>query len=326
MLHRPAIGSSPRLRGTRPENRCATVWKRFIPAPAGNAASCAVSAYSLSVHPRACGEREPARHNVAAGLGSSPRLRGTPVIKPPGPYAERFIPAPAGNAAVVAPSPIPITVHPRACGERRHQPDAATGPLGSSPRLRGTPGTPAPGHASGRFIPAPAGNARVPASRRWTATVHPRACGERAAGAWDAPEVIGSSPRLRGTPAWNRGWGMSIRFIPAPAGNARNLQRHGVRLAVHPRACGERVFFPPPSKSVRGSSPRLRGTPVIKPPGPYAERFIPAPAGNAPGHFSGCAPSSVHPRACGERSSARAIDQNRCGSSPRLRGTRSARC
>ncbi len=70
---------------------------------------------------------------------------------------------------------------------------------GSSPRLRGTAIFPLFYPLLTRFIPAPAGNglgmylpARAP-------SVHPRACGER--NRIDTPrgDLIGSSPRLRGT-------------------------------------------------------------------------------------------------------------------------------
>ena len=74
-----------------------------------------------------------------------------------------------------------------------------------------------------------------------------------------------------------------------------------------------------------GSSPRLRGTALSSGPCVLAGRFIPAPAGN--GNHENKVPQeySVHPRACGERSYALSRDKTNNGSSPRLRGTASAR-
>ena len=50
----------------------------------------------------------------------------------------------------------------------------------------------------------------------------------------------GSSPRVRGTDEWDHTYGIPVRFIPARAGNGAVVRNHDHRLAVHPRACGER--------------------------------------------------------------------------------------
>ena len=70
--------------------------------------------------------------------------------------------------------------------------------------------------------------------------VHPRACGERPVGGPHGDEVVGSSPRLRGTQALQRDFVRVLRFIPAPAGNASQYRTFKGRPPVHPRACGER--------------------------------------------------------------------------------------
>ena len=51
-------------------------------------------------------------------------------------------------------------------------------------------------------------------------------------------------------------------------------------------------------------------------------RFIPARAGNAATSRACRRMSAVHPRACGERRPCRVDSRCRCGSSPRVRGTR----
>ncbi len=193
--------------------------------------------------------------------GSSPRLRGTREMCNGDHSRQRFIPAPAGNASPPGWSRGRATVHPRACGERVIYRWLWAMRAGSSPRLRGTlpnrSGLPAPV----RFIPAPAGNACARSPGRAPPTVHPRACGERAAEPVGRVLRAGSSPRLRGTRGQNAVQAMLGRFIPAPAGNATSSISSIGPGPVHPRACGERgmtmiVEQPPP-----GSSPRLRGTP-----------------------------------------------------------------
>ena len=52
-----------------------------------------------------------------------------------------------------------------------------------------------------------------------------------------------------------------------------------------------------------------------------ATRFIPARVGNARPAPDSRSPSAVHPRACGERCSARRLNRARTGSSPRVWGT-----
>ena len=174
---------------------------------------------------------------------------------------------------------------------------------------------------SGRFIPAPAGNAVVGVRQGVTDPVHPRACGERAANGRVLNLVNGSSPRLRGTQRAVNFLMTSSRFIPAPAGNAVTPNGSSIRSSVHPRACGERSAYSARRFGTRGSSPRLRGTPQALREWLDGKRFIPAPAGNAVASCTRSTLHSVHPRACGERLTAATRPKRRAGSSPRLRGT-----
>ena len=172
--------------------------------------------------------------------GSSPRLRGTRKSPTQRSASRRFIPAPAGNA-------------PRAVCR-------SVGLRGSSPRLRGTHLRELYAREDRRFIPAPAGNAPWPSAAAVTATVHPRACGERDQVVQQIKHGIGSSPRLRGTRVHDHLRAGRSRFIPAPAGNAQRRTEYVRRGSVHPRACGEHWVSSRMDHSTIGSSPRLRGT------------------------------------------------------------------
>ena len=314
-------GSSPRLRGTHLHHRAALAQGRFIPAPAGNAAGRLLFMPAGKVHPRACGERAPSQTTASMSAGSSPRLRGTRIVvgrlRPDG----RFIPAPAGNARSIRPIVLPATVHPRACGERHDQLVQRHVGDGSSPRLRGTQLLDLHAHSAARFIPAPAGNARYPGHGRMAPPVHPRACGERQLGLGPVKLAVGSSPRLRGTHNQRYIKSAPERFIPAPAGNAPISTVPRRCRAVHPRACGERFQACLRKSRTAGSSPRLRGTRFGRLRLGAGWRFIPAPAGNAVQGSTGSRHQPVHPRACGERRSARPLTCCAHGSSPRLRGT-----
>ena len=239
----------------------------------------------------------------------------------------RFLPVlRAGNAPSPARSSRPTAVHPRACGERAAWRARKSPPVGSSPRLRGTLQRLGELDRLARFIPAPAGNARAARRRAILPSVHPRACGERRAvgGGLRRRAHIGSSPRLRGTPERSANFLDLMRFIPAPAGNARPSASAAPWSTVHPRACGERWDEALIETIARGSSPRLRGTRGRRRAVRRRIRFIPAPAGNAVAQVELHSLRPVHPRACGERSTASRIIARHTGSSPRLRGTRTA--
>ena len=136
-----------------------------------------------------------------------------------------------------------------------------------------------------RFIPAPAGNMYDRQGCNGGSPVHPRACGEHLTMRRFIFALIGSSPRLRGTSLDNRVPDLLGRFIPAPAGNINRPPFLPPCAAVHPRACGEHLRTLRASRSVFGSSPRLRGT-CFDLSGFFCDlRFIPAPAGNIPRCF-----------------------------------------
>ena len=172
----------------------------------------------------------------------------------------RFIPAPAGNRTWVWSCRLPMTVHPRACGEQRVPPIGGRVPPGSSPRLRGTVPSVRLPQVLLRFIPAPAGNSLGVVVMLASLSVHPRACGEQSRPALGLPLSRGSSPRLRGTDHGRGGRYGDCRFIPAPAGNSRNTPPKKQMAPVHPRACGEQATSSRQMSSPSGSSPRLRGT------------------------------------------------------------------
>ena len=111
-------GSSPRVRGTRDATGPGTVTDRFIPACAGNALLFVDQIAHDAVHPRVCGERIHLSSDLPPDYGSSPRVRGTPVITSIASTINWFIPACAGNASAVKSNSTSISVHPRVCGER----------------------------------------------------------------------------------------------------------------------------------------------------------------------------------------------------------------
>ncbi len=278
---RRAAGSSPRVRGTLGEAPRSWAARRFIPARAGNATKPRRPRSTGSVHPRARGERSTSPVHTPIPIGSSPRARGTPESAHLDANLFRFIPARAGNAVARIARLPRVTVHPRARGERPTCNIIPGCAVGSSPRARGTLVFPVRPRKVCRFIPARAGNARLPASREQVFAVHPRARGERQERLYDGVRTVGSSPRARGTRPTNRPEFRYCRFIPARAGNALPPGASSAPDTVHPRARGERGARATCTRSTDGSSPRARGTRYRDPSRAVRSRFIPARAGNA---------------------------------------------
>ena len=151
--------------------------------------------------------------------------------------------------------------------------------------------------------------------------VHPRGRGEhllRTSGSWGMP---GSSPRTRGTHRAHCWGNISVRFIPADAGNTYPSGRAGCRPSVHPRGRGEHGNPVVHVGAQGGSSPRTRGTRRRGWGGRRHRRFIPADAGNTRCRGRGPTPAPVHPRGRGEHSVNDIPEMRRAGSSPRTRGT-----
>ena len=134
----------------------------------------------------------------------------------------------------------------------------------------------------GGIIPAYAGNTRTSARIHVLSWDHPRVCGEHPYLSAYPRALMGSSPRMRGTPAMcgaflcregiipayagNTGLGWASPpcasgIIPAYAGNTSINARFCSADRDHPRVCGEHYGAESDTEELEGSSPRMRGTP-----------------------------------------------------------------
>ena len=258
-------GSSPLARGTLSDWPAPSPRSRFIPAGAGN------TQWNLKSQGQNCGSSPLARgthcRRYPCPIPSPvhPRWRGEHVRRSPRLIrVVRFIPAGAGNTAVIDRRTASGPVHPRWRGEHIQKIVSDRPGAGSSPLARGTPSTSTWMMCSGRFIPAGAGNTPGAAAMTRAAAVHPRWRGEHGV---NDPAIQGGS-----------------RFIPAGAGNtvACPFRRRGT--TVHPRWRGEHPWRRRHDAGCRGSSPLARGTLQSDPPQLFAARFIPAGAGNTCRH------------------------------------------
>ena len=110
-------GSSPRVRGTLCEVTEFNLGVRIIPACAGNTYTCSRLRKTASDHPRVCGEHSTQFALPTVAVGSSPRVRGTPVevAEPCGLVG--IIPACAGNTSANNDEYLLMRDHPRVCGK-----------------------------------------------------------------------------------------------------------------------------------------------------------------------------------------------------------------
>ena len=113
-------GSSPRMRGTLDQAEVLSHPRRIIPAHAGNSVRSSRKSWSVSDHPRACGELLMTIAVDFDGVGSSPRMRGT---RGPGMTSAKR--SPSGSSPRMRGTPFRRSRvapglesdHPRACGE-----------------------------------------------------------------------------------------------------------------------------------------------------------------------------------------------------------------
>ena len=116
-------------------------------------------------------------------------------------------------------------------------------------------------------------------------------------------------------------------IIPAYAGNTTSRAAPCPDAWDHPRVCGEHTGVGAANVTAKGSSPRMRGTPVLRGIRTQGGRIIPAYAGNTIASCAGESIESDHPRVCGEHPYRIIPIPEDMGSSPRMRGTlRHRRC
>ena len=252
----------------------------IIPACAGNTPCAASRGTRRRDHPRVCGEHCGRCAPGSAARGSSPRVRGTPVERHAPQLQVGIIPACAGNTLACTSAGRTTWDHPRVCGEHASPARASTFSAGSSPRVRGTPPFVLREGAPRGIIPACAGNTPARLVHQVAHRDHPRVCGEHGLRLADDVALLGSSPRVRGTPSTYATLSTTVGIIPACAGNTIESGAKSEACRDHPRVCGEHRSGRPFSKLRAGSSPRVRGTLCHEKRGGAPGGIIPACAGN----------------------------------------------
>ena len=116
-----ALGTSPRMRGKLRPKLGFTRSLRNIPAYAGKTVSDSPKKAQAAEHPRVCGENWGQGRQHCGGIGTSPRMRGKPVIPVDSLVGYGNIPAYAGKTRPQSHAKLPEPEHPRVCGENLMQ-------------------------------------------------------------------------------------------------------------------------------------------------------------------------------------------------------------
>ncbi len=313
-------GSSPRMRGALPDPGGDLSTIGIIPADAGSTQRRAPGVLALRDHPRGCGEHKSLCAMTTSFAGSSPRMRGAQKKPRPLSATSGIIPADAGSTGPRAARSGCPWDHPRGCGEHVSPNERGVIAPGSSPRMRGARRYQSRCGAAPGIIPADAGSTGPARRSGSSAPDHPRGCGEHRVCALPENVDPGSSPRMRG--ARTRAYRSSSRIgiIPADAGSTESLRGGLLALGDHPRGCGEHRVCALPENVDPGSSPRMRGAPVVLLFSLWLLGIIPADAGSTCGFPSPSETWRDHPRGCGEHTVCVCPGDDASGSSPRMRG------
>ena len=169
-------------------------------------------------HPRGCGAHSATWPRVSHDMGSSPRVRGSPLVLTAAYNHHGIIPAGAGLTLAMRLAVCANRDHPRGCGAHRDAWDSPSIVKGSSPRVRGSRGRPPQEGQREGIIPAGAGLTVETTSPFWVSGDHPRGCGAHSWGISWGMISPGSSPRVRGSRCGFRREDGKGRIIPAGAG------------------------------------------------------------------------------------------------------------
>ena len=256
----PYNRSSPRERGSSAFNVFLSDAAVVVPARAGVirvVGGCVVGGHR---RPRASGGHPSALPMLVNMLRSSPRERGS---------SEQLEELRAGHAVVPARAGVIRTGttgrprkpgRPRASGGHPREDATIVCLEWSSPRERGSSAAPGDPRRRAGVVPARAGVIRRDRTGRGRHDRRPRASGGHPSVRAYPRRVVPSSPRERGSSAFDRGRGQRAGVVPARAGVIRT--RHGgwATPTSRPRASGGHPRSTSRSGAASMSSPRERGS------------------------------------------------------------------
>ena len=251
------------MRGSPSAFNALMIVNGIIPTHAGLTPCRRPAAPGCKDHPRACGAH--LGNGVLPVLveGSSPRMRGSHGQLQAEKRLAGIIPAHAGLTYRRRVAGRPVRDHPRACGAHHDVEPQAKARLGSSPRMRGSLTYRWDVEKRHRIIPAHAGLTKTGLSARPVCQDHPRACGAHLPDKVKMHPSPGSSPRMRGSRAFDGTEMSRTGIIPAHAGLTCGYICQPQINRDHPHACGAHDQASRALRLFEGSSPRMRGSLIL---------------------------------------------------------------
>ena len=231
-------GSSPRVRGSPSDVDITAHLLGIIPAGAGLTRRSAEQVPRSRDHPRGCGAHRSNLSRRPPCRGSSPRVRGSLDTSSSISTVPGIIPAGAGLTANSTRRNTARRDHPRGCGAHERKPSSLFSTTGSSPRVRGSLHLSACLVSFFGIIPAGAGLTSAELQTTLGCGDHPRGCGAHLTRTSASGCLMGSSPRVRGSPLNFSMLLLSHGIIPAGAGLTLTAHRRLGALRDHPRGCG----------------------------------------------------------------------------------------
>ena len=221
----PEPGLSPRVQGNPVPSLERPYGRRSIPACAGEPAHPAPRAKRQKVYPRVCRGTPPGEEEPPPYAGLSPRVQGNRAAPRPRHHRQGSIPACAGEPQT-SPGMVQLSlVYPRVCRGTGAPWVSGWRCSGLSPRVQGNPFA---------LIPVRLGG--------W---VYPRVCRGTCQARYDILGADGLSPRVQGNRLRRLPWAMSLRSIPACAGEPVGHPLRPDLAEVYPRVCRGTAPFPP---------------------------------------------------------------------------------
>ncbi len=150
-------------------------------------------------------------------------------------------PACAGRSGMSCTRSLSRKDHPRVCGEKSSSVAPIVKGPGSPPRVRGEDRAAAVLVRLPRITPACAGRRCSKISRTFSASDHPRVCGEKLSKRKAEAVYEGSPPRVRGEVPAERGELLVCGITPACAGRSPVSPQGFPQSRDHPRVCGEKT-------------------------------------------------------------------------------------
>ncbi len=315
-------GLSPHARGNPADIPFTRARMGSIPARAGQPCPGPRRLVLRGVYPRTRGATAETRCSVVSSWGLSPHARGNHLIARHSGGTSGSIPARAGQPRSPSSCSGSARVYPRTRGATEYTSAAEIDKLGLSPHARGNQPTALFRWNGIGSIPARAGQPASEPTSTSQSWVYPRTRGATVYSPIAPSALFGLSPHARGNHPRVIRSVVSVRSIPARAGQPISAAQTPRSWRVYPRTRGATGMAYRHTDANHGLSPHARGNPITWSAPTVRPRSIPARAGQPYRVAASSGQRTVYPRTRGATATALRCPCPVEGLSPHARGNR----